>query len=483
MTLCNSMYKPVWLTVLFILCMEGLYAQSKTGNQQKTIPGIIRLRAEMKLSDKIAIIQRYIETDHFGKKAIPVCVPYDGDQTGVTRAWTVDDFKEQSVPSFRINVKGEPPKITGADWLNNENSSYLCGGYLLSQAYRYQATHDKAALDECDRALRGIQAIAALAGPDRFGWICKPFGEKLQDFSSPDQNIYIVEGLWTFLPYANPTQAAWIKKILPAIADYWERIHYTILSGANVWDMQHDATFMRMFKVINLVAYNITKDKKYQAVADRIEGEFGELSVQSASIFDVKAAIPGYFADWRKVSEFSVNFFAPIQLDILQQLRPEKKSEYLAIWERVLQHSLIGYDRAYGGHYYYTDVKLINGKYAWRPLQTTWPAFTHEDLVTSDKFAFWRYPHRLYWFDATSRIPLIYMMYLKNGGKRIAYIEEVVYDIMNRLDFDRMHWMVDPHHDQTIPEMEYVLHAMTSETPNYISAWYLGKQLGFWKEK
>jgi hypothetical protein len=46
---------------------------------------------------------------------------------------------------------------------------------------------------------------------------------------------------------------------------------------------------------------------------------------------------------------------------------------------------------------------------------------------------------------------------------------------------DRLHWMVDPHHDQTIPEIDFTLHAMTRETPNYISAYYLGKQLSFWK--
>lgn len=474
----NSRSKTSSPVVLAISLLLFQYVSA----QPPVAKGIITLRADMKMDQKIALIQRYIETDHFAR-VIPICVPYDGALTGKTRAWQVSDFKNQSLPTFRINVKGQPPKITGADWLNNENSSYLCGGYLLSQVYRYQATGEKAALDECARALKGIKAIADLAGPDRFGWICKPFGEKLQDFSSPDQNIYVVQGLWAFLPYANKEQAAWIRKLLPAIASYWERIHYTILSGNDVWDMQKDPTFMRMFKVINLVAYKITNDKKFMVVADRIEAEHGELSVLSASLFDTRsAANPGMFNDWKKVSEFSINVFAPIQLNILQELRPEKKAEYLAIWKRVLDQCLIGYDKEYGEHYYYTEVKIIDSQYVWRPLKTEWPSFSHEDLITSGKFAYWRYPHRIYWPDATSRVPLIYMMYLKNGGEPIPYIEEVVYDIMKKLDFDRLHWMVDPHHDQTIPEIEFTLHAMTSETPNYISAWYIGKQIGFWKK-
>jgi hypothetical protein len=429
------------------------------------------------------MIQEHVEAHHYGTKIIPVSLPYDGDIAGLIRPWQASDFYNQSVPVHPLKDTTKP-KITGADWLNNENSAQFSGGYLLSQVYRYQATGDKAALAECGRALKGIQAIAALAGPDRFGWICKPFGERLQDFSSPDQNITIVHGLWMYLPYADATQAAWIRRFIPALAAYWERIHYTILSNDVVWDMQKDPTFMRMYKVINLVAYEISKDKKFLTVADRLEAEHGELSEQSASLYDTRgAATPGYFANWRKTCEFSINVFAPIQLDILCKIRPGKKQEYLKVWERVLKHNLIGYDKEYGEHYYYTEVKLIDGEYVWRPLQTAWPAYTHEDLLTSKVFAYARYPHRLYWPDATSRLPLIYLMYLKNGGKPMPYVETIVRDIMAKLDFDRLHWMTDPHHDQTIPEIQFALRALTSETGNYVAAYYLGKRLGFFKNE
>lgn len=445
---------------------------------------ILSLRADMKTEQKINLLQRHIEKDHYGdgKKTIPIALPYDGKLTGVLRAWRVSDFKNQSTPSFMTNVKGQPPKVTAADWLNNENSAQFSGGYLLSQVYRYKVTHDKAALVECGRALKGIQAIAALAGPDRFGWICKPFGEKLQDYSSPDQNITIVHGLWAFLPYANTEQAAWIKKMIPAIATYWEKIDYTILSGEHVWDMRKGSTFMRMYKVINLLAYDISKDKKFLDVANRIEAEHGELSERTVTLFDTQRDNrPGYFNDWKRVSEFSINVFAPIQLDILCHLRPEHKKDYLAAWCRALEHSLIGYDVLYGAHYYYIEAKLIDSEYVWRPQQFAWPAFSHEDLLSSNLFAFTRYPHRIYWPDATSRLPLIYLMYLNDGGEPIPYVEKIVRDIMNKLDFEHLHWMVDPHGDQTIPEISFITYAMTSETGNYVAAWYLGKQLGFWK--
>jgi hypothetical protein len=477
----NKMLVSVFKGIVFVLffCPPSLAVFSQPA---KNNTAIIGLRAGMKLGQKIKMLQNHIVAHYYGSKLIPVSLPYDGGISGIIRPWRASDFENQSVPVHLLKDTSKPV-ITGADWLNNENSAQFSGGYLLSQVYRYQATGNKTALAECGRALKGIQAIAGLAGPDRFGWICKPYGERLQDFSSPDQNITVVHGLWMFLPYANKQQAEWIRSMIPAIASYWERIHYTILSNNVVWDMQKDATFMRMFKVINLLAYQIAKDEKFLAVANRLEAEHGELSDKSASIFDIKAASnPAYFSNWKRVCEFSINMFAPIQLDILTQLRPEKKQAYLSAWERVLKHTLIGYDKTYGEHYYYTEVKLIDGEYVWRPLQPAWPTYTHEDLISSDVFAFGRYPHRLYWPDATSRLPLIYLMYLKDGGKPIPYIEEVVRDIMSKLDYDRLHWMVDPHHDQIIPEIDYVRHALTSEIGNYVAAYYLGLRIGFFKK-
>jgi hypothetical protein len=214
---------------------SSILAQSK---EKPRDPGIIFMRAGMKLSQKISMIQKHIETNHYGSKTIPVSMPYDGGISGEIRSWNNNDFIGKSIPAFKANVPGKPPVITTADWLNNENSSYLSGGYLLSQVYRYQVTREKVALDECPRALRAIKFIADLAGPDQYGWICKPFGERANPHSSPDQNIYIVQGLWAFLPYANAEQAKFIRSIIPAIADYWERINYTILSGNTVWDMR-----------------------------------------------------------------------------------------------------------------------------------------------------------------------------------------------------------------------------------------------------
>jgi hypothetical protein len=474
---------PVALSSLLVLAFSpNSFAQNSTKPTSiaAQVPDVREMRAKLPLEQKIAILQHLVETVYYGEKLIPASMLYDGGVMGKPRDWIEADLVGQSLPKFKTKDASVPP-IKGLEWLLNENSSYLSGGYLLSQVYRYETTRDKKALAECSRALKGLQVIADLAGPDRFGWICKPFGGRYQDHSSPDQSIYIVQGLWSFLPYAKPEEAAWIRKFLPAMADYWKKVDYVIFSFQSSWDTKVDKTFMRMFDVINQVAYKISKNEKYKQEAERIRKEFGVLTVNSVNLFDTRFERYNGYKEWTKVAEYSINVFAAIQLNILMEFNPSNKKEYLDIYKRQLEQSLIGYDKEYGGHYYYTEVKFIEGQYYWRPMKTEWPKMTHEELVSQQNMAFTLYPHRTYWLDATSRVPMLYLMYLKYGGEKIPYIESVVRDIMDRLDFEKLHWMTDPHHDQTVPESEYVLRALTSEIQNYISAYYLGKQMNFWK--
>lgn len=451
--------------------------------QGKSDLSIQRMHKYLPLKDKMTILQNHIEVNHFDKRTIPCCMPYDGGFLGNVRTWQPSDFVDQSTPPFMANKVKDRPKITPADWLNNENSSSFSGEYLLSQVFRLQATGDPIAKVECARAVKAIQAISTLAGPDRFGWICKPWGERVQDSSSPDQNVCVSVALYCFLPYANTEQSNWIKKMIPAIAAYWERTDYTIEFGGQMWDVRKNISHMRIYTVINQMAYKITNDVKFKTVADRLEKEYGDLDEHSASLFDThQTGHPGYYSNWKLTAETSGAslLFISWMVQVQNMLRPERKQQYLAALRRVLHHGMIGYDTTYAGHYYHTEVKRIGDELYWRPRQTAWPTFTHEELVNSEKWAYYRYPHRIYWLDATARLPLAYMIYLNGGGTPMPQVAIAVRDIMRELDFAKLHWMTDPHHDQTIPELEYMLRGLSSESPNYIAAYYLGQQLNFW---
>lgn len=472
------------VTVALHLVALTLPASPLAAAEENRAHSIRTMHKGLPLKQKVDILQGYIEAEHFGQRTIPICMPHDDGPTGKHRAWEVADFEDQSIPHFWVNKKGEPPRVTGADWINNENSASFSGEYLLSQVFRFEATKDPAALAECKRAVRAIQAISSLAGPERFGWICKPWGGKLQDSSSPDQNICAAVGLYCFLPYADSSQADWIRKLIPAIAAYWERVEYHIEFGDHLWDVRKNVSHMRIYTTLNRMAHELTHDAAFKTVADRLEAKYGDLDERSASLFDTyESSHPGSFSQWRKCTEFAgaTLLFAPWQLHVQCTLHPEKKPQYLAAWQRVLRHGLLGYDRAYAGHHYRSEVTKADGDFTWRPVQTVLPTLPHDDLVRSETWAFLRYTHRIYWLDATARLPMAYLMYLKQGGTPLPDVESAVRDVMEKLDFDRLHWMTDPGHDQAIPEIRYMLRAMTSESPNYLSAYHLGQQIGFWK--
>ncbi|MFV0336886.1 MAG: hypothetical protein ACK5LK_01400 [Chthoniobacterales bacterium] len=444
------------------------------------------LRAELSLVEKIEMIQRHIEQNHFGNSQIPACMLHDGGISGKARRWEAKDFEGQSIRNFRCNRPSEPPIITPADWLNNENSTMFCGEYLVSQVERYRVTKNQDALKECERAFWGIKAVAELSGRKNFGWLSKPFGEKVSPESSPDQNLCAVAGLWAFLPYANTEQAKWIRQIIPAIAAYWERISYTIDFGDHVWDIREDDAHVRIFWLINLLAYELVKDEQFQKVAERLERRYGDLKPENASLFDAfQKNDVTYFKNWRLAGEFAgaTLLFVPLTLSILCEIRPEGKEIYLRTYRRALERGLIGLDPDFLGHYYQHEVKADGEEYVWRPVETRTPNTAERKQMCAGEWGVHMYPHRAYWMDATSRLPVAYLNYLHCGGEPVSRIERIVRGIMKRLDFQRIHWMLDPYRDQLVSELDYMRHALTSEIANYVSAFWLGKSLGFWREE
>lgn len=444
------------------------------------------MHSAMPLSEKMTLIQRAVEHDYFGKRLIPCCMPFDGGAIDPPRPWRVNDFAGQSVPRFRCNKPGKPVQMTPADWLNFENSTSFSGEYLLSQVLRYQATQDESALAEAGRALTALQAIAALPGEERFGWLCKPFGGRSSQESSPDQNICAMAGLQQFLPYADKTQAAWIRNLMAAVPQYWERINYTIDFGDAEWDLRGDVAHMRIFNALALLSKHNARVRSADGIARRLHRRYGEFCATSASLFDTFTQHqPGYFDHWRVAGEFAgaTLLFVPLTLNMLATLQQGDRHHHLAALRRCLAHGLIGFDPALFGHYYLHEARLDptgNGAYLWRPLVPERADGLSRYRAGWQRWMLFEYPHRLLWFDATARLPLAYMIYLSLGGSAIPNIDRIVREIMHRLDFPRLHWMVDHHNDSTPEELQFVLHAMTSEAPMYLAAYWLGRRLNVW---
>lgn len=444
---------------------------------------IQKLTKDLPLERKVAIIQAHIEENHFGKQAIPCCMPYDGwDGEGI-RPWREEDFLNQSIPKFRGNLPDEPAKITPAGWINFENSTSFSGEYLLASSLRYRVTKDPAALLSCRRALNAIRTISELAPAENFGWLCKPFGGKISPESSPDQNICAMAGLYSFLPFATTEERLWITTLIAAVASHWEKINYTIDFGDAVWDLQYDVSHMRIFLLANQLAYHLTGKINFKTVAAKLEDRYGEPVGEMVSLYDTFTNIhPGYFDDWRHTQEFAgaTLLFVPLALDILCDLRPERKALYLTAWQRALKHGLMAYSPSFGGHIYNTQTKLMPEGFVWRAMNNNGPTEEQYKQIKAGAYALGVYQPEILWLDGTSRLPLAYLLYLSRGGSPMPEIEAATRSIMHNLDFRTIHWMLEMEPGKTIEELQFIFHALTSETPNYPAAYWLGKRLSFW---
>jgi hypothetical protein len=441
----------------------------------------------MPLREKIDLIQSDMEISYFADRPIPCCMPFDGGAVDTPRPWKLADFSGQSTPRFRANKPGRPVQVTAADWLNNENSSSLTGEYLLSQALRYECTKEEAALEQCHKAINALQTIAQLPGPDRFGWVCKPFGARASLESSPDQNICVLAGLQAYLPHADAKQSKWIGELVRAIPRYWDKIQYRIDFGDHEWDLREDVAHMRIFHAAAVFSHHLSRSRDDAALARRLFNRYQTFGPRSASLFDTFTAMKSdYFAQWCHGGEFAgaTLLFVPLVVHLLSTVGFADRKWSSQTLRRCLDHGVIGLDPTWFGHYYHHEVRRSDAlaEYVWRPLTPAQPDALSHYRSAAGGWMLFEYPSRLFWFDATARLPLAYMIYLHAGGSALPRIDRIVREIMGRLDYARLHWMVDLHNDQTPPELQFLLHAQTSEAPMYLAAYWMGCKMNFWKQ-
>jgi hypothetical protein len=305
--------------------------------------------------------------------------------------------------------------------------------------------------------------------------------------SSPDQIICAVSGMAAYLPFADEADAGFIRDIIPAIARYWKSIDYTIDFSDSVWDVRRDASHMRVFSAINAFAAHIAGSScgdEFIAEATAIHGRSGALSAESASLFDTSCeAERTLFDDWSEVSEYAGAslLFPPLALSLHCEVGRDSVQKHLAAWRRALAHGMLGFDPGYAGHYYRSEVMRVHGRYHWRPLSGRGPtAEEARQIASGERFALFAYPHRVYWLDATARLPMAYLLYLNHGGSPMPGVEAAARKVMRTLSFEKLHWMADPRHDQRVPEIHCHMSAITSEISCYIAAYWLGVEQGFW---
>ena len=97
---------------------------------------------------------------------------------------------------------GLPPMHVWRAW---EDTAADTGFYLAALSWQYRCTGDPLALSRCRRTLRALKTIYDLGAQAREpGFLCKPYGGKASNQTSPDQLQCVSSGLDAYRRIAGP---------------------------------------------------------------------------------------------------------------------------------------------------------------------------------------------------------------------------------------------------------------------------------------
>ena len=119
---------------------------------------------------------------------------------------------------------GLPPMHVWRAW---EDTAADTGFYLAALSWQYRCTGDSLALRRCRRTLRALKTIYDLgAQAMEPGFLCKPYGGKASNQTSPDQLQCVSSGLDAYRQIAGGHDAVLIGKMFRGFADFEIRHDY-----------------------------------------------------------------------------------------------------------------------------------------------------------------------------------------------------------------------------------------------------------------
>ena len=181
------------------------------------------------LGQKAALIQTLVAQTGFGACGIMYSMQRLVD--GEVRPFNAADFEG----AVGINPAVGKLDIEGPwEYLHNENSITTSGIYLASQAYRVQVEDTPAAREQAAKAFRSLELIYEMgAKAGQPGWMCKPYGFRPSNQTSPDQYLDACWGLYAYHAVAPAEHRRKIVEMLTAFANYWRSVDYTLTYFGN----------------------------------------------------------------------------------------------------------------------------------------------------------------------------------------------------------------------------------------------------------
>jgi hypothetical protein len=447
------------------------------------------------LEQKAERIQTLVAQTGFGACGIMYSMQRLVD--GEVRPFNAADFEG----TVGLNPAVGKLEIAGTwEALQNENSITTSGIYLASQAYRIQAEDTPAAREQAAKAFRSIEIIYEMGVKGgQPGWMCKPYGFRPSNQTSPDQYVDACWGLYAYHAVAPADHRRKIEEMLAAFADYWRSVDYTLTYFGNTWNFGAWGGYGNAKLIlVNVLAYHFTGRAVYMDevrrfldranwmrgsdVSDwrtRLEEErqkTGQLStyVNGPAQFAKHLLKPGEVLFWE--SAILCKFVA-VAAEIIQEIQPDllggKLPHLLQEWWEQGSYGT-GEDAL---PYYWFAADFLKG--TWRPLPNT-PPLPREQWPLGDPFM--AYTSQVRWNEPLARLLVTSVIACRHAPDLAKRAEQEARHILGLVDETRLHWIVDPDGQQLPQELRYYGQCLSSEMPaSFLAAYWRGRRDGLWR--
>jgi len=431
----------------------------------------LHIEADWPVARKVQTLQDFLGQHYFDENGLMYAMWYwKGEEL---RPFRMEDFEGYSYPS---SSDGFTPR----GHQNNENSAWNSGIFLWSQSLRYQATGDEQALEYAAKAFHSIDYIFKLTeAAGHRGYLCKPYDGQVSKETSPDQYFAVANGLWNYRSIAPKAAKERIDFLLPAMIDWWRERKYTI----TFFDMEFPATDSNEWHnpsmtAMNLMAYLITGDMKYQKEALRLVGLGGTLPTyydmerdrlrRTGTVYQ-DYYLPGYLYDESRRDYVIVDYesrgaawMAVASLPFLFQHDLSRTPIFKHALYRVWKHMQYGLrDDLLSLYSIQYDVE----RDIWLPLNV--PPTPESEKNPAYNWHFMAYHSEVCWGDAPSRLPHVSLMAHQYAFDFCPGALNLAKTLLHRLDNQRLMWMIDPDGKQLHPLDTWMGHTLSSEVPAF----------------
>lgn len=433
-------------------------------------PSLAGLAPDLPVAEKVRRIEDFVDHRYFDSAGLM----YSHLNWREERPFTAADFSPTD-----STIPGPEPH----EWLSYENSAFISGVYLLAQCYRYEATHDPAALAAAARAFASLDANYRLteqrdprgegpnqkagimepaAGGGGTGFFCKPYYGRATDHTSTEQHFWPVLALYHYRAHAPAATQARIAQMLGEISRRW-RTGYRINYFGEAWDMEQSnpraQRHMFLWSVIHRLAFEVTHDQASYDEYVRLNALFGAMPTPRETAWGLGR--PVYLSTEDR--SFHVQIVAGAEA--LLQLEPAQADRCRRAIQGWWDYSRLG-QRDDLLSYYFIEVQADTG--TWRKL----PRAIKPRALWRSSYLFQNATLPVCWYGTRERQAFSSAVVAGLVPERSTAARERLALIYRGLGKEQLKWFADP--EGAMPdELKWMLNVMQGDALAFYS-------LGYW---